>query len=339
MPVPLSGLTTLAFTRATDISNDVWSALDSYANDANVILPQANKALIAESSGQPSGYHLWIACSWNGIVEFVLSCTPGDMGEYPIFICATMPFNYLTDAYIRPRIGLVAARLRAEIPSVGRVYSVYAPEPVTKLFAEEWTRLTGIRHYSEPYYAANITFCTTRSFVNRQTSVHPSLTYDLRLAEENDIPAIAPLCYGFAKESPPFDLTEYESHQEATNLVRNKQVWVHTVRKPGQSQVEIASIVATTRNTDKVGTISKVYTNPTWRRHGCAERLVRRVCKHLLNTKNSVVLYVAHSNHGAAKVYHRVGFQGLSADDDPVEGVYPWLELGFDQNEVELGHW
>jgi hypothetical protein len=59
----------------------------------------------------------------------------------------------------------------------------------------------------------------------------------------------------------------------------------------------------------------------------------------LLLTKESVILYVAHDNHGAAKVYHRVGFQGLSADAAPVEGVDPWLEIGFDRNQVKLGHW
>lgn len=59
----------------------------------------------------------------------------------------------------------------------------------------------------------------------------------------------------------------------------------------------------------------------------------------LLRLKESVVLYVAHNNPTAAKVYHRVGFVGLSEDEEPVEGVDSWLELGFDQEKVELGHW
>jgi hypothetical protein len=67
--------------------------------------------------------------------------------------------------------------------------------------------------------------------------------------------------------------------KEATYLVNNGLVWVHRIRKSGQSQSEIASIVAFTRNSKSVATISKVFTSPNWRRHGCAERLVRRVCK------------------------------------------------------------
>lgn len=59
----------------------------------------------------------------------------------------------------------------------------------------------------------------------------------------------------------------------------------------------------------------------------------------LLQSKESVVLYVAHNNPTAAKVYHRVGFVGLSQDDCSLEGVDAWLELGFDQENVDLGHW
>jgi len=121
--------------------------------------------------------------------------------------------------------------------------------------------------------------------------------------------------------------------------VNNGLVWVHRIHKPGQSQSKIASIVAFTRNSESVATISKVYTSPDSRRLGCAERLVRCVCRHLLQTKENVVLYVAHDNPGAAKVYRRVGFLGLAKDGPAVEGVDPWMEIGFDRAKVQLGHW
>lgn len=59
----------------------------------------------------------------------------------------------------------------------------------------------------------------------------------------------------------------------------------------------------------------------------------------LYENKQAVVLYVAHNNPGAAKVYHRVGFQGLSgaAADERPAGVEDWLELGF--LGAQLGHW
>ena len=53
-----------------------------------------------------------------------------------------------------------------------------------------------------------------------------------------------------------------------------------------------------------------------------------------------VVLYVAHSNEPASRVYHRVGYKGLfseQASETPL--VESWLELGFDRKRVDLGHW
>lgn len=59
----------------------------------------------------------------------------------------------------------------------------------------------------------------------------------------------------------------------------------------------------------------------------------------LYENKQAIVLYVAHNNPGAAKVYHRVGFQGLSgiAAHERPAGVEDWLELGF--QGTQLGHW
>ena len=52
-----------------------------------------------------------------------------------------------------------------------------------------------------------------------------------------------------------------------------------------------------------------------------------------------MVLYVAHNNPAAAKVYDRVGFVGISPNGPAAEGVHSWLELGFDTDIVQLGHW
>ena len=85
---------------------------------------------------------------------------------------------------------------------------------------------------------------------------------------------------------------------EATYLVMNRFVWVHTVAIGGQTRV--SCIVAFTRNSDRVATITKVgsvfmnsrcyfltdplrfyiqvYTHPQFRGRGIAEKLVRQVC-------------------------------------------------------------
>ena len=54
--------------------------------------------------------------------------------------------------------------------------------------------------------------------------------------------------------------------------------------------------------------------------------------------KKRVTLYVGIEN-SARSVYAKVGFVGLGANDGPVEGVDRWLEIGFDPEHVDLGHW
>ena len=119
------------------------------------------------------------------------------------------------------------------------------------------------------------------------------------------------------------------------------------------------SIVAFSRNTNTMATITKVYTHPDFRGQRRAERLVRAVCKEcvillrrdllaritysicsLLLTKSldCVALFVGIGNK-AANVYRRVGFVGLD-NSSPSEGAADkWIEIGFDPNYVQLGHW
>jgi ribosomal protein S18 acetylase RimI-like enzyme len=57
------------------------------------------------------------------------------------------------------------------------------------------------------------------------------------------------------------------------------------------------------------------------------------------NPNHTVALYVAHDNPAAQSVYQKVGFLGLEKGSLPVEGVDPWIEIGFDRSRVTLGHW
>ncbi len=145
-------------------------------------------------------------------------------------------------------------------------------------------------------------------------------------------------------------------------LIRHRKVWVHTINLPGREE-DIASIVAVTRESASVSAITKVFTNENWRGKRCAERLVRHVTKTYVDSsfplspfvsdwlnyslldkynKESVVLYVGDTNP-ARKVYQRVGFsdttgEALCSDKGQFKRG-DWLELGFDQSKVNLGHW
>jgi len=335
MPVPTSNFSVSVYDSPQQFPRLVWDTLKAHPRAANVILPHAEEALSTKLEGE-----CWIICSSfespSESIDFVLSCTEGPMGSYPIFIMSTRPSSQLDEKYLLPRLSLLVRALHSTV-SISRVYSLFAPHPVAAMFTDLWVDHTGVPFVPDPYYAATFTFCTKDTFNDQAITILPSLKYDTRPAIESDIQDIADLCYGFASVSEPFVLTREESFREATLLVRNNQVWVHQIQR-GDETPELASIVCMTRQSAAVAAITKVYTNPKWRKLGCAERLVRRVCKYLLKTKESVVLYVAHNNN-AAKVYHRVGFVGLDEKDCSVEGVEPWLEVGFDRNFVKLGHW
>ncbi|KAJ6590082.1 hypothetical protein DFH09DRAFT_1140853 [Mycena vulgaris] len=331
---------TTTYRSARSLPTEVWDALEAHPENSNVILPIARKSLAREINHESGAGRdqCWIVVHSFGAIDFVLSVTNGDIGTYPVFVFTTHPIHRLTSEFLLPRLVRLAEALRDAVP-VPRVYSFFAPDAVTKMLVEIWFELTGVQGYHGPYYHAKLSYCTRRSFRNREMTTFPGLVYELRPAVERDLEAVADLCYQFAADSDPFILTHEGAIKEAAILIRNQQIWVHGVRRVGDVAEDIASIVAFTRNTDTVATISKVFTNPNWRRRGCAERLVRRVCKQLLATKQSVALYVAHNNPAATRVYDHVGFLGLADGASPVEGVDSWLEIGLDRSKIELGHW
>ncbi|KZS96200.1 hypothetical protein SISNIDRAFT_483585 [Sistotremastrum niveocremeum HHB9708] len=316
----------------------LWDAFRAHEQDANVIYPHAQKTLRAELEGRPTPPdQLWMTVTSpdDDTPDLVLSCTSWALGTYPVFIFSTHPISTLSSQWINTRIHLLASELYSQVPAE-RIYSVFAPSAITKAFVRIWESISGMVAVRDPYYAASISHCTRQTFRNRRSTMIAGTSYELRKGVESDIPEVAELCRGFASTSDPFILDEEGAFREATELITQGQLWVHEINI-GSSR-GIASIVATTRQSDGVSAITKVYTNPLYRSRGCAERLVRRVCQHLLlqERKKSVVLYVAHDNIAAAKVYDRVGFAGLCGKPK-VDGVHPWLEVGF--HNTELGHW
>jgi ribosomal protein S18 acetylase RimI-like enzyme len=330
-------LSTAVYTCARALPAQVWEAFESSPRSSNIMYAHASKTYQQEvAGGIPIPGQDWIVCSVDNHVELVLSCTENFLDSYPIFIFSVRPHSELTLSYIQPLVESLVYTLLDTV-SPRRVYSVFAPEPITNLFASLWSGLTSIKCEPTPYYAANLTYCTRATLSDRRQTIFANSIFDLRLAERADLEQVAELCYGFASESEPFTLTHEESLEEAAMMIENKLVWIHRVIENNQSS--IASIVCVTRTTDSVAAITKVYTNPLFRRRGCAERLVRHVSRHLLKTKQSIVLYVAHDNPAASKVYHRVGFLGLAPKSPVMDGVDRWLEIGFDQSQVDLGHW
>ncbi len=192
-------------TSASTVPEYVWDAWRAHARDSNVMLPHAENARHQESTGHKSN-GLWISCAPSTAyrapaVDFVLSCTAGSLGSYPLFIFTPLPLDELDNDYVYPRLLALADALRTAVP-VERVFSVFAPETITRLFVSIWTEITGVPLApSAEYYAAKISYCTKQSLRPRSISLLPGVEYDLRLAMEEDTLQVAELCYGFAVES------------------------------------------------------------------------------------------------------------------------------------------
>jgi|ERR1700722_14163195 len=196
------------FRSAISIPTDVWTCFESSSKNANVMYPHALERLADEYDGRlPTGDEFWMVY-WSNqpepTIDFVLSCTNGPLGTYPIFIFTPHSHARLHDDFLRPRITRLVRTLDQQVPH-RRVYSVFAAEPVAKTFAKLWTAQTGISTEKVPYYAALITYCTRMTLLDREMSIHPDQTYEIRPAVEADIPAAAELCYGFASESVRLD--------------------------------------------------------------------------------------------------------------------------------------
>ncbi|KAF8960944.1 hypothetical protein BDZ97DRAFT_2035254 [Flammula alnicola] len=253
-------------TRASQFPSFAKDVLEADPVKSNVILPTLNKCIAKERNGQTPNDHLWIVVYTSREVLFIASCTDGYMGKYPIFLFTPIPYSRLRRDTIVPALCLLARTLHRH---VSRVYSVFGPEIVARTFCSLWTQRTGIPEVLEPYYLAKISFATPETLINRRLPSFPDELIELRPASREDIPALSELCYLFAGESPPFVLEPVSAMQEANILVMNGEAWVHTVSRPGQP-TRIASMVAFTRNTDRMATITKLYTHPDFHVTGSA---------------------------------------------------------------------
>ena len=163
----------------------VWDTLRADPRRSNAILSHAEKALTNTVDEEPpTPKECWITCSTVNLpssetMDFILSCTDTPMGSYPIFIYSTRHSSRLADDFLLSRLSLLVNVLHSTV-SVSRVFSVFAPDPVTEMFTKLWVNLTGIHPAPQPYFAATFTACTKFTLADRSMPIHPALKYHIR---------------------------------------------------------------------------------------------------------------------------------------------------------------
>jgi hypothetical protein len=197
---------------ASSLPDVVWTILRSHAAAANTILPHALKVLQVEEQSQPLGSQLWLVC-FSPRIEFILSCTEGLLGTYPIFIFTPIPFNELGGKDLHASMSSLCHALLAAVGRQ-RVFSVFAVRPVTEAFVRQWSSLANIAPVAQPYYDAIFTFCTKKRLMQskrvtagqlvttpKSSRTSRPVTVDLRRASPKDIDRVAVLCREFAATS------------------------------------------------------------------------------------------------------------------------------------------
>ena len=194
------------YNSASSLPQGVWAIWDALPRDSNIMYPHALRMKAREAAGKQS-HGVWIVCTTPSLttsasIDFVLACTEGPLGNYPIFIFTPIAPTSLHYDHLYPRLEAIADALYTAV-RVERVFSVFALEAVTTAFASIWTTKTGISLDKEPaYYAAKGTYCTRETFIPaRRQTLLPGISYDMRPARRDDAKNVADLCYGFALKS------------------------------------------------------------------------------------------------------------------------------------------
>jgi hypothetical protein len=128
-------------------------------------------------------------------LDLILSCTYSTLGNYPIFLWSPQPKD---ETWLVPRITKLTNHLLGCAPPK-RVFSVFGMTWLVETFSEYWTALTGHEVEPEPFYAALLSHCTKRTFVDSSTRLPTG--HVIRRATQSDLTSVAQLCKEFGDDS------------------------------------------------------------------------------------------------------------------------------------------
>src|SRR6267154_1537984 len=193
------------FDIATGIPEDVWNALRANAARANVILPHAEKIFglqdFTPTIDAPEQF--WLVYSQPGTSDiiYILSCTEGLPGKYPLFLLPTVPITDLTPEFLKsPMKALCNTLLNEPDFRKQRVFSVFSVKPFADAFALAWEELAEMSRIKDPYYDAIFMTCS-KNTLEPLDLPEPQQECVLRLADEQDAETIGVLCREFAATS------------------------------------------------------------------------------------------------------------------------------------------
>ena len=176
------------------------------------------------------------------------------------------------------------------------VPGVIGPSPLSDLFAQTWTNLTG-----------EVSHLRTQERLFELTHViapRPG-PGSLRRATPDEIGLVVRWIKAFQEEALRASITDEEATSWAQTHIGNGEVYLWVL--PDGS---IVSLLATTRPVSRVISIASVYTPPERRGHGYASRSVAALSQHLLDSGwQRCSLFTDLSNPTSNTIYQQVGYR------------------------------
>ncbi|KAF9515996.1 hypothetical protein BS47DRAFT_710689 [Hydnum rufescens UP504] len=274
---------------------------------ANTILPYALKRKAQEESGLASSAYssfpdgvppLWVVLwterhgTQRPMLDLVVAITNSNISTLPLFIFTPHQAALTTPDFLFPRIARLVDVLKTVIDA-SRVFAVFAPVQITRLFANLWSWKTGIAAVDTPYYRAVLATVTLDSLAS--SLADPQSFRRNRLAQMADLEEVAPQFKAFADDSVIYPMTLDQAREEACEYIRERKLWLCEAEPGGDGVRTIVSIVAATRNSGTHAFITKVFTPRQFRQQGHAKHLVAWVSKTL---------------PGSTGIYDSVAFRG-----------------------------
>ena len=199
-------------TSPTDFLAATQTSLLAHERRANIILPHAEKLKAQEQSGTLAPGQFWIT-AWstsppNSLstpsahrgphLDFVLACTEGHMGTYPLFLFSTHDIVSPPEQWLDQYMHQLAQKLMTLVDPA-RVFSIFGQERAVQMLCSHWSTMTGFHPVSQPYYEASSTYCTPETFVPSRSTPEPG--HVMRKAVPSDLDQVARLCQEFAEDS------------------------------------------------------------------------------------------------------------------------------------------
>jgi predicted GNAT family acetyltransferase len=223
--------------------------------------------------------------------------TVEDEGKLILAAVMTPPFRLIVASNQTEAFGEAPSLLIHHLRDHGwPVPGVIGPTPLSDLFAQTWTSLTG-----------EVSHLRTRErlFELRYVIAPRPGPGSLRLATPDDTALVVRWIKAFQEEALRTSLSDEEAASWAQTRIGTGEVYLWVL--PDGS---IVSLLATTRPLWRVISIAYVYTPPELRGHGYASRSVAALSQHLLDSGwERCSLYTDLSNPTSNTIYQQLGYR------------------------------